>query len=384
MQSNYQWLQILSASLAAAALVGCTTTSLTPNQGAQISVKPFGPPQNGIAVDLYTLRNNNGVEAAICNYGGLVISFKMPDRFGRFGDVVLGYDNLADYIKDTPYFGAMIGRYGNRIAKGKFTLDGKEYTLAINNGPNALHGGLKGFDKVVWEPKILARSEGPSLQLRYTSKDGEEGYPGNLSVTAVYTLTDDNALKLEYTATTDKDTVLNLTQHSYFNLAGKGDILNHTVMIPADKFTSVDSTLIPTGELKPVDGTPFDFRTPTPIGARIGQDDEQLKFGGGYDHNWVINKPMGKLGLMARVFEPTSGRVLEVLSTEPGLQFYTGNFLDGKLTGKGGWVYQRRNAFCMEPQHYPDSPNQPNFPSVVLKPGQVYKNTIVFKFSLRN
>jgi aldose 1-epimerase len=278
----------------------------------------------------------------------------------------------------------MIGRYGNRIAKGKFTLDGKEYTLAINNGPNALHGGLKGFDKVVWEPKILARSEGPSLQLRYTSKDGEEGYPGNLSVTAVYTLTDDNALKLEYTATTDKDTVINLTQHSYFNLAGKGDILNHTVMILADKFTPVDSTLIPTGELKPVEGTPFDFRTPTPIGARIGQDDEQLKFGGGYDHNWVINKPMGKLGLMARVFEPTSGRVLEVLSTEPGLQFYTGNFLDGKLTGKGGWVYQRRNAFCMEPQHYPDSPNQPNFPSVVLKPGQVYKNTIIFKFSVRN
>jgi aldose 1-epimerase len=384
MQSNYQWLQILSASLVAATLVGCTTTSRTPNQRAQISVKTFGPPQNGIAVDLYTLRNNNGVEAAICNYGGLVISFKMPDRFGRFGDVVLGYDKLADYIKDTPYFGAMIGRYGNRIAKGKFTLDGKEYTLAVNNGPNALHGGLKGFDKVVWEPKILARSEGPSLQLRYTSKDGEEGYPGNLSVTAVYTLTDDNALKLEYTATTDKDTVINLTQHSYFNLAGKGDILNHTVMIPADKFTPVDSTLIPTGELKPVEGTPFDFRTPTPIGARIGQDDEQLKFGGGYDHNWVINKPMGKLGLMARVFEPTSGRVLEVLSTEPGLQFYTGNFLDGKLTGKGGWVYQRRNAFCMEPQHYPDSPNQPNFPSVVLKPGQVYKNTIIFKFSLRN
>ena len=383
MQSNYQWLQILSASLVAAALVGCTTTSQTPNKGAQISVKPFGPPQNGIAVDLYTLRNNKGAEVAICNYGGLVISFKVPDRWGGFGDVVLGYDNLADYIKDTPYFGAMIGRYGNRIAKGKYTLDGKEYTLAINNGPNALHGGLKGFDKVVWEPKILARSEGPSLQLRYTSKDDEEGYPGNLSVTAVYTLTDDNALKLEYTATTDKDTVINLTQHSYFNLAGKGDILNHQVMIPADKFTPVDSTLIPTGELKPVEGTPFDFRTPTAIGARIGQDDEQLKFGGGYDHNWVVNKPMGQLGLMGRVYEPTTGRVLEVFSTEPGLQFYTGNFLDGKLTGKGGWVYQFRNGFCMEAQHYPDSPNQPNFPSVVLKPGEVYRNTIIFKFSVQ-
>ena len=384
MQTNYQWLKLISASLGAAALVGCANVSQVPAPMASITRQQFGEPQNGIAVDLFTLRNKKGVEAAICNYGGLVISLKVPNRAGRFGDVVLGYDKLADYIKDTPYFGAMIGRYGNRIAKGKFTLDGKEYTLAVNNGPNALHGGLKGFDKVVWEAKILARSEGPSLQLRYTSKDGEEGYPGNLSVTAVYTLTDDNALKLEYTATTDKDTVINLTQHSYFNLAGKGDILNHTVMIPADKFTPVDSTLIPTGELKPVDGTPFDFRTPTPIGARIGQDDEQLKFGGGYDHNWVINKPMGKLGLMARVFEPTSGRVLEVFSTEPGLQFYTGNFLDGKLKGKGGWVYQRRNAFCMEPQHYPDSPNQPNFPSVVLKPGQVFKNTIIFKFSVRN
>jgi aldose 1-epimerase len=298
-------------------------------------------------------------------------------------DVVLGYDKLDDYIKDTPYFGALIGRYGNRIAKGKFTLDGKEYTLAVNNGPNALHGGLKGFDKVVWEPKILATPNGPSLELTYVSKDGEEGYPGTLSVKAVYTLTDDNALKLEYTATTDKDTVVNLTHHSYFNLAGKGDILNHEVMMPADKFTPVDSTLIPTGELKPVDGTPFDFRTPTAIGARIKQDDEQLKFGGGYDHNWVINKPMGQLGLMARVYEPTTGRVMEVWSTEPGLQFYSGNFLDGKNTGKGGWVYQFRNGFCMEPQHYPDSPNQPNFPSVVLKPGQVYQNTILYKFSVK-
>ncbi len=297
--------------------------------------------------------------------------------------MVLGYDNLADYIKDTPYFGALIGRYGNRIAKGKFTLNGKEYTLAVNNGPNALHGGLRGFDKVVWEPRLLASPEGPSLELRYTSKDGEEGYPGTLSVTAVYTLTVDNALQIEYTATTDKDTVVNLTHHSYFNLAGKGDILNHQVMMPADKFTPVDSTLIPTGELKPVDGTPFDFRTPTAIGARIGQDDEQLKFGKGYDHNWVINKPLGQLGLMASVYEPTTGRVLEVWSTEPGLQFYSGNFLDGSLTGKGGWVYQFRNGFCMEPQHYPDSPNQPNFPTVVLKPGQVYKNTIIYKFSVK-
>jgi aldose 1-epimerase len=383
MQSIYQRLTILSASLGAAALVGCTTISTVPVQQGEVSQRPFGQTKEGTPVTLFTLRNKQGAEAAICNYGGLVISLKVPDRNGQFGDVVLGYDNLADYIKDTPYFGAMIGRYGNRIAKGKFTLDGQEYTLAINNGPNALHGGLKGFDKVVWEPRVVASLDGASLELRYTSKDGEEGYPGTLTVKAVYTLTEDNGLKLEYTATTDKDTVVNLTQHSYFNLAGKGDNLSHVVMIPADKFTPVDSTLIPTGELKPVDGTPFDFRTPTAIGARIGQDDEQLKFGNGYDHNWVINKQTGQLTLMARVYEPTTGRVLEVYSTEPGLQFYSGNFLDGKNKGKGRWVYQFRNGFTMEPQHYPDSPNQPSFPSVMLKPGQEYRNTIIYKFSVQ-
>ncbi len=335
-------------------------------------------------MDLYTLRNRNGAEARISNYGGLVISLKVPDRNGRFGDVVLGYDNLADYIKDSPYFGALIGRYGNRIAKGKFTLDGRQYTLATNNYPNALHGGLKGFDKVLWEAKVLTTAEGPGLKLQYVSKDGEEGYPGTLSVTAVYTLTEDNALRLEFTATTDKDTVVNLTHHSYFNLAGKGDILNHQVMIPASRFTPVDSTLIPTGELRPVEGTPFDFRRLTPIGARIRQDDEQLKFGGGYDHNWVVDKPAGQLGLMARVFEPTTGRVMEVFSTEPGLQFYSGNFLNGSNKGKGGWVYQFRNGLSMEPQHYPDSPNQPSFPSVVLKPGQVFHNTIIYRFSVQN
>jgi len=383
MQINYHWLKILSVSLSAAALVGCTDLSKTSMQKGQIIVKPFGQTKDGTAVSLYTLRNNKGAEAGICNYGGLVIFLKVPDRKGHLGDVVLGYDDLAGYLKETPYFGALIGRYGNRIAKGKFTLDGQEYTLATNNGPNALHGGLKGFDKVVWEPRILASLEGPSLELKYVSKDGEEGYPGTLSVTAVYTLTEDNALKVEFMATTDKDTILNLTHHSYFNLAGKGDILNHQVMMPADKFTPVDDTLIPTGELKPVEGTPFDFRAPTAIGARIGQDDEQLKFGKGYDHNWVFNKPMGQLGLIASVYEPTSGRVMEVWSTEPGLQFYSGNFLDGTLKGKGGWVYQFRNGFCMEPQHYPDSPNHPNFPSVVLKPGEVYKNTIIYKFSVQ-
>jgi aldose 1-epimerase len=380
MTTKHQWLKIASVSLSAALLAGCMSTSKPTQEKGQIIVKPFGQAPDGSDVNLYTLRNVKGAEVGICNYGGLVIFLKVPDRSGKFADVVLGYDNLPDYIKDSPYFGALIGRYGNRIAKGKFTLDGKEYTLAANNGPNALHGGLKGFDKVVWEPRFLATLEGPSLELLYVSKDGEEGYPGTLSVKVVYTLTDDNALKLEYTATTDKDTVINLTHHSYFNLAGNGDILNHQVMMPADKFTPVDSTLIPTGEFKPLDGTPFDFRTPTAIGARIGQDDEQLKFGGGYDHNWVINKRPGDLTLMARVYEPTSGRVMEVWSTEPGLQFYSGNFLDGKNKGKGGWVYQFRNGFCMEPQHYPDSPNHPSFPSVVLKPGQTYKNTIIYRF----
>ena len=383
MQTNSQWLTILSVSLGAAALVGCADLSKSTQKRGQIIVRPFGLAPDGSDVNLYTLRNVKGAEVGICNYGGLVIFLKVPDRSGKLADVVLGYDNLPDYIRDTPYFGALIGRYGNRIAKGKFTLDGKEYTLAVNNGPNALHGGLKGFDKVVWEARFLASLEGPSLELLYVSKDGEEGYPGTLSVKAVYTLTDDNALKLEYTATTDKDTVVNLTHHSYFNLAGRGDILNHQVMLPADKFTPVDSTLIPTGELKPVDGTPFDFRTPTAIGARIGQEDEQLKFGNGYDHNWVINKQTGQLTLMARVYEPTSGRVMEVWSTEPGLQFYSGNFLDGKNTGKGGWVYKFRNGFCMEPQHYPDSPNHPDFPSVVLKPVQTYWNTIIYKFSVQ-
>jgi aldose 1-epimerase len=369
---------ILAAGLLGAGLIGCTSSAPS---GHPVTSRPFGVSDAGAPVSLYTLRNARGVEVTICNYGGIITSLKVPDRNGNLGDVVLGYDHLADYVKDSPYFGALIGRYGNRIAKGKFTLDGKEYTLATNNIPNALHGGLKGFDKVVWQATPLKTAEGPALQLRYVSKDGEEGYPGALSVTAVYTLTGDNAVKLEYTATTDKATVVNLTHHSYFNLAGKGDILNHVVTIAADKFTPVDSTLIPTGELKPVDGTPFDFRTPTTIGARINREDEQLKFGKGYDHNWVIRKPMGELALMAHVYEPTSGRTLDVLSTEPGLQFYSGNFLDGSLTGKDSRVYGFRNAFCMEPQHYPNSPNQPNFPPVVLKPGQVYHNTILYRFS---
>ncbi|HTA30258.1 MAG TPA: aldose epimerase family protein [Candidatus Cybelea sp.] len=343
----------------------------------------FGITPDGQSVEIYTLSNRNGVEARIMTYGGILLSLKVPDRNGKMGDVVLGYDDLDSYVKNNPFFGAMVGRYGNRIAKGRFSLDGIKYKLATNNYPNALHGGIKGFDKRVWNATAQEGQDGPELVLTYLSKDGEEGYPGNLMVTATYTLMRDNALRLEYEAQTDKDTVLNLTEHSYFNLAGKGNILNHKVQIPADRITAVDATLIPTGELRPVENTPFDFRTPTAIGARIGQDDEQLKFGGGYDHNWIINKELGKLSLMARVTEPESGRVLELFSTEPGLQFYTGNFLDGSITGKGGWVYQRRSAFCMEPQHFPDSPNHVDFPSTELKPGQVYHHTIIYRFAVQ-
>jgi aldose 1-epimerase len=379
MENPFAWLPLL-ACIPALLLLGCASVSSTQN-AARISERAFGNAPDGRPVKLYTLRNANGVEASICNYGGIVTSLKVPDRTGQMGDVVLGYDSLAEYINKSPYFGCLVGRCANRIAKGKFSLNGKEYTLATNNGANALHGGLKGFDKVIWDAKVVASSEGPALELRYLSRDGEEGYPGNLSLTALYTLTADNGLKLEYTATTDQDTVVNLTQHSYFNLAGQGTILGHEVMIPAPKFTPIDNTLIPTGEVRPVEGTPLDFRKPTAIGARIGQENEQLTFGKGYDHNWVFEKSPGELTLMARVTERTSGRVLEVFSTEPAMQFYSGNFLDGTIRGKGGWTYQSRDAFCMEPQHYPDSPNHPEFPSVVLKPGKVYKNTIVYRFS---
>jgi aldose 1-epimerase len=370
------WMFALSAG--AFLLAGCATNE---SASSHIDKQPFGATPAGEPVDIYTLRNDKGAEARIMTYGGIVQSLKMPDKDGHFADVVLGYDNLDSYIKLSPYFGALIGRFGNRIGGAKFTLDGTTYTLAANDGPNTLHGGLKGFDKRVWTGKPNMSSDGPQLILHYLSKDGEEGFPGNLDVTAIYTLTQDNGLKVEFTATTDKDTVLNLTHHGYWNLAGHGDILNHVLMIDADRFTPVDSTLIPTGVLQSVEGTPFDFRTPTAIGARIGQDDQQLKYGKGYDHNWVINKMMGQLALMARVTEPTTGRVMEVWSTEPGLQFYSGNFLDGTITGKGGWVYAHRDAFVMEPQHFPDSPNKPEFPTTELKPGEVYHNTIIYKFS---
>jgi len=367
------------AGLGALGLVGCAHLD---GRGGQITQAGFGTTRDGQPVSVFTLRNAQGMEARIINYGGIVLSLKVPDRNGQFGDVVLGYDTLAEYEQASPYFGCLIGRYGNRIARGRFTLNGVTYTLATNNGVNALHGGRKGFDKVVWNARPRLRRGEPTLELTYLSRDGEEGYPGNLRVRAVYSLTADNALRLDYTATTDRDTVVNLTHHSYFNLAGQGDILGHIVYLNADYFTPVDRTLIPTGELRPVQGSPFDFRTPTAIGARIQQADEQLQCGGGYDHNWVIAKRPGRLGLMARVTEPTTGRVMEVLSTAPGLQFYSGNFLDGTLRGKGGWVYQHRHGFCMEPQHFPDSPNHPNFPSVVLKPGRVYRHTILYRFGI--
>lgn len=360
--------------------------AVEPSRGS-IASAPFGVTPGGAAVQLYTLRNRHGMQASIATYGGIVTSLTAPDRTGRYADVVLGYDTLDGYLKASPYFGALVGRYANRIARARFTLNNITYTLAANNGGNTLHGGRVGFDKVVWKVANAAVTpEGPQLTLSYLSRNGDEGYPGNLAVTATYTLTEDDALRLEYRATTDQDTVVNLSQHSYFNLRGAahpGDVLGNIVEIRADRFTPVDEGLIPTGELRPVAGTPFDFRRPTAIGARIGDTDPQLRFGRGYDHNWILNARPGELALDATVYEPESGRVLEVLSTQPGLQFYTGNFLDGSITGKNGRVYQFRHGFCMEPQHFPDSPNHPAFPSTVLKPGETYRNTIVFRFTAR-
>ncbi|HEY6943600.1 MAG TPA: aldose epimerase family protein [Candidatus Acidoferrum sp.] len=347
----------------------------------------WGKTPDGEQVELYTLTNKNGVEAAISTYGGAVVSLKVPDRHGTLEDIVLGYDSVDGYVNDKSYFGAIIGRYGNRIGHAQFTLDGKTYTLAKNNGDNTLHGGIKGFNKALWTAKEIPGKDSQALELTYLSKDGEEGFPGNLQVRVVFTLTDTNELKIEYSATTDKNTVVNLTNHSYFNLLGvgpgMGDILGHVLMIEADKFTPVDSGLIPTGELRDVAGTPFDFRKPTAIGARINADDEQMKLGGGYDHNFVLRRRMGDpISLAARVVEPASGRILEVWTTEPGVQFYTGNFLDGSAHGKRGVAYAKRSAFCLETQHFPDSPNHPKFPSTELKPGDRYHTTTIYKFSV--
>jgi aldose 1-epimerase len=386
MRNITKFVPLALAGLGAAALVGCAPMSKNEiSDKASISKETFGKTADGTPVEIYTLRNSSGMEATIMTYGGIVTSLKVPDRNGKFGDVVLGYTNLDGYLKSSPYFGALIGRYGNRIANGKFSLDGKTYTLAVNNGANSLHGGIKGFDKVVWKASPIETYSGSGLRLTYLSKDGEEGYPGNLSVTAIYTVTEKNELQVEFTAKTDKDTVVNLTHHSYFNLRGSGDILDHFVQIDADRMTPVDSGLIPTGELKPVDGTPFDFRKATAIGAHINDtNDEQIKFGNGYDHNFVLNKLPGEFAKAATVYDLESGREMEVWTTAPGIQFYTANFLDGTITGKGGWVYKSRNAFCFEPQGFPDSPNHPNFPSTELKPGEIYKNVIIYKFSVLN
>ena len=356
--------------------------------------QPFGMTHRGEAVSLYTLKNAHGMEAKVLDYGGIILSLRVPDRNGRLDDVVLGFDSLGDYERGSPYFGAIIGRYGNRIARGRFTLDGRTYTLATNNGPNHLHGGVRGFDKVVWTAAQFERGDSVGLVLNYTSPDGEEGYPGTLRATVTYTLTGKNELIFDYQATTDRPTPVNLTQHSYFNLAGdgKGDILGHLVTLNADRFTPVDSTLIPSGEIKSVAGTPFDFRTSTAIGARIDRNDEQLRYGRGYDHNFVLNKggqggqggTGGDMTLAARVYEPTTGRVMEISTTEPGLQFYSGNFLDGTLRGKHGVVYGHRSGFAMETQHFPDSPNKPAFPSTILRPGEEYRSRTIYRFGVQS
>jgi aldose 1-epimerase len=371
---------------AASALAGgCSRdSSSTPMPPAQtrVTLAPFARTPDDQNVDVITLRNQNGVEIRVMTYGATILSIKTPDKAGQLDDITLGFDTFAPYVDKSPYFGAIVGRYGNRIAKGKFTLDGQTYTLATNNGANHLHGGTKGFDKRIWTADPFQNTSGVGVKLTYVSADGEEGYPGKLTAKVTYTLTDNNRLIVDYDATTDKATALNLTQHTYWNLAGTkaNDILGHVLMLNADRYTPVDDTLIPTGELASVEGTPFDFRTPTAIGARINQDNQQLKFGKGYDHNWVLTRQGDGLSLAARVVEPTTGRTLEISTTEPGIQFYSGNFLDGTITGKGGRVYPLRSGFCLETQHFPDSPNHPNFPSTVLRPGQEYKTQTVFTF----
>ena len=337
----------------------------------------FGKTPDGEIVYLYTLTNTNGIRARITNYGAILVSLEVPDRDGNLTDITLGFDTLDGYLGTHPHFGATVGRYANRIGAAKFVLNGVEYKLAANNGPNHLHGGIKGFDKVVWKHEEIA-SEGDKafVKLSYISEDGEEGYPGNLACCVTYTLTKDNELKISYEAETDKTTVVNLTNHSYFNLAGRGtgDVLNHMLAINADKYTVVDEGLIPTGEIRDVKDSPMDFTTPMSIGSRISQ------VPGGYDHNYVLKSPGGSLALGASVYEPASGRAMEIHTTEPGIQFYTGNFLDGSITGKDGKAYKKHYGFCLETQHFPDSPNKPSFPSAVLNPGQKYTTATVFKF----
>jgi aldose 1-epimerase len=368
---------------AAVLTMGVLLTGTSAGAGS-VDKTPFGKTKDGKAVELYTLTNDQGASVKFIAYGGIITEINVPDRWGRVGNIVLGFKDLADYEAKNPYFGALIGRYGNRIGAAKFTLDGTPYQLAANNGPNSLHGGKIGFDKIVWavEPQTDA-SGGAAAKLSYTSKDGEEGYPGTLTVQVVYTLTNDNELRIDYEAKTDKPTVVNLTSHSYFNLAGDGTggIGDHILTINADRYTPVDATLIPTGELASVAGTPFDFRQGMPIGARIRSGTQQMVYGRGYDHNFVLNRSGEGLSLAARVYEPRSGRIMEISTTEPGVQFYSGNFLDSTLVGPTGAQYRQTDGFCLETQHFPDSPNKPAFPTTVLKPGETLKSTTIHKFS---
>ena len=380
MNKFIQLIAVLACGIIAVCLCGCHKMS-APN--GSISWSGFGKTSDGARVKIYTLRNSSGAKVSILTYGGIVQKLMMPDRNGQLADVALGFDTLDDYLDDDAHFGGLIGRYANRIDGAQFTLEGKTHSLEANGRGYTIHGGSKGFDRVVWDATPSIGTNGPTLMLSHVSPDGDAGFPGTLTVTAQYTLTEDNELKLEFTATTDKPTVVNFSDHMFFNLAGQGngDVLGHVLTINANQITPVDDNMIPTGAFTNVAGTPFDFRKPTLIGARINDDDPMLGHSGGYDLNWVINKPPGQLGLVARVVEPNSGRVMEVWSDEPGVQFYTGNALDG-TSGKGGQAYQAHGGFCLEPQHYPDSPNQPAFPSTELKPGQTFHNNIIYKFSV--
>jgi aldose 1-epimerase len=374
--------KVLRAVCGLSILISFMTFSLAMEAKTKVTSQPFGKMPDGTPIDIYML-TDGPYEARIATYGGVVVSFKAPDRNGKSDDIVLGFDDLGRYVSifngpGNPFFGAIIGRYANRIAHASFTLDGQKYSLPKNDGDNTLHSGPHGFNNVVWKGKPIA----DGVELTYLSKDGEAGFPGNLTATVRYTLTKGD-LRIEYSATTDKDTVINLTNHSYFNLGGQADILNDEVTIHASRFTPVDSALIPTGELKPVDGTPFDFRKPTPVGARIDADDAQIKLGHGYDHNWVLDSGGKKLALAAEVYDSGSGRVLKVLTDQPGIQFYTGNFLDGTITGRGGKTYTRRSALCLETQHFPDSPNHPDFPTTELKPGGRYHTVTIYSLSTR-
>ncbi|MDF1866898.1 MAG: galactose mutarotase [Saprospiraceae bacterium] len=349
-----------------------------------ISKKLFGTAPEG-AVDLYTLSNANQMSVEILTFGGIIKAIYCPDKNGKIENVILGFNTLKPYLETHPYFGAIVGRYGNRIANGKFNIDGTEYNLATNNSPNHLHGGLKGFDKVIWQAREFKDNEKIGLELSYLSKDMEEGYPGNLNVKVTYSLNNQNELSIDYEAVTDKKTICNLTNHSYFNLAGegKGNILNHQLVIHADSITPVNEHLIPTGEPMAVQGTPFDFRSGKKMGEEIDSNNEQIKYGGGFDHNFILKGNSESLPIIAKISEPESGREMEILTTEPGVQFYTGNFLDGTLIGSGNQPYQKRAGFCLETQHYPDSPNQPNFPSTILEVGETYKTTTVYRFKVK-